>query len=157
MPPERTHDRLFSPMAIGATYNALCDLGHDALPRPCVNDHETDVCDFGRRVQVVEVQASDIALTAVDARVLQQVPRETVLQLLTRALLASSRVYHVSSPVRDIPRATAVAAARLQTIGALTSLVEGRYRPDHLTGAALLCCLRIHSVPPGGTDPPSAD
>lgn len=98
-------------MAVGATHDALFDLCQQAIPWPCLKNHEADVRDLGRRVYVVEFQTPDVALTTVDAWVFEEIPRNAVSQLITHALLAFRGIRHMLQAIRGVPFAATVSAS----------------------------------------------
>jgi hypothetical protein len=66
---------------------------------------------------VVELQAADVTLAAVDARVISEVGGEALEDVATDAIVASSDVGPVLEAVRLVPLAAAVPATRLLAIG----------------------------------------
>jgi hypothetical protein len=145
-------------MTVSTPNYTLRDLTDYALPRISAANHDGDFVRLGARVDVIEVQTPDIRFPAVDAWMIGQVVKQPLPRFRPRQLRPPSDVGYVPCAIRLVPGTAAVAATRLQTIRTALSAIELVEWPHPLAGAAeLLRFLRIHRVPPGGTDPPSAD
>jgi hypothetical protein len=131
-------------MTVGAAYDALVYLCGNPFPRPGTEDHDAYFPALGARVYVVKVETPEIRLTAIDARVRQQVNRDSLAELVDELTLASPSVCDVLDAVCDVPIAATVATPWLQTIGAEFAPVVRRNGLDHLARTAELEWFRRH-------------
>ena len=111
-------------MAVRAADDALGDLFEDNLSGHSVVDQPCDVRSLGLRVKMVELEAPDVVLAAVDTPVRLEILHQLLPELPSAVVVVAPDVGNVSGTVLLVPGAVAAAAPILKTVLGRLSLVE---------------------------------